>query len=225
MEKEKNRIVKTIKEQVYQILRDDIISGKYAPGDKISEVDVASQLNVSRSPVHSAINELIGEGLLDSTPNKPVTVRKLSTKQILDIYEYRVLIEHFSIQKIIEKNDPVCFKKLLEFKDKFLKLSDYSKIHQYILIDAQFHQFLVDCSGNDVVSDCYRNYSIMINPFRANSLLSKKRFEESIVEHSQIIDFIILKDLNNAIKKDKEHLGLAKMEVEKYLKEKDSSNN
>jgi DNA-binding GntR family transcriptional regulator len=100
MTKDKNRIVKTIKEQVYQILRKDIIEGKYAPGDKISEVEVALQLNVSRSPVHSAVNELIGEGLLENTPNKPVRVRELSTKQILDIYEYRVLIENFSIKKI-----------------------------------------------------------------------------------------------------------------------------
>jgi DNA-binding GntR family transcriptional regulator len=221
MKKDKNRIVKTIKEQVYQILRNDIIEGKYAPGDKISEVDVALKLNVSRSPVHSAVNELIGEGLLENTPNKPVRVKELSIKQILDIYEYRVLVENFSIKKIIETKDPKCFKNLIKFKEKFIELNDYSKIHQYTLTDTQFHQFLVDCSGNDVVAECYNNYSIMITPFRVTSLISHDRFKASVAEHSKMIDYILAGDVKNAIKEDKEHLELAKLEIEKYLKNKD----
>jgi DNA-binding GntR family transcriptional regulator len=220
MAKEKSRIVKTIKEQVYEILRSDIVEGKYAPGDKISEIEVAAQLNVSRTPVHSAVTELIGEGLLESVPNKSVIVKELSTKQILDIYEYRVLVESFCIQKIIEQKDPSCFKKLQEFKEKFIKLNDYSKIHQYILLDTQFHQFLVDCSGNKVVSDSYHNYSIMINPFRVTSLISHSRFEESVEEHSLIIDYILNGDSENAVQKDKEHLELAFKEIAIYLEKK-----
>lgn len=225
MVKQNKRIIKTIKEQVYEILRTDIIEGKYAPGDKISEVDVASQLNVSRTPVHSAVTELIGEGLLESVPNKPVIVRELSRKQILDIYEYRVLVESFCIKKIIEKQQPECLKKLLEFKEKFSKLNDYSKIHQYTLVDTQFHQFLVDCSGNDVVSDSYHNFSIMITPFRVTSLTSQTRFNESVLEHSLIIDYILSGDVENAIKKDKEHLELALKEIEKYLETRKNIDN
>jgi DNA-binding GntR family transcriptional regulator len=220
MSKDNIKIIKTIKEQVYQILRNDIIEGKYAPGDKISEVEVASQLNVSRSPVHSAVNELIGEGLLVSHPNKPVRVKELTIKQILDIYEYRVLVENFSIKKIIENNDPKCFNDLLKFKERFNQLSDYSKIHQYILVDTQFHQFLVNCSGNNVVADGYHNYSIMITPFRVTSLISHERFKSSVREHTEIIDYILEHDIKKATEEDAIHLELAKNEIVKYLKNK-----
>lgn len=223
MPKNSIKIVKTIKEQVYQILRNDIIEGKYAPGDKISEVEVAALLNVSRSPVHSAVNELIGEGLLVSFPNKPVRVRELTVKQILDIYEYRVMVENFSIRKIIEKNNPECFKELLKFKNQFNALNDFSLVHEYIKVDTQFHQFLVNCSGNVIVAEGYLNYSIMITPFRVTSLISKERFQSSIIEHSKMIDFIIDKNTKKAIKEDEIHLELAKNEIVKYLNKKTQS--
>ena len=72
------KVILTIKDQVYQIIRDNILSEQLKPGDRINEVQIAKDLNVSRSPVRSAINELIGEGLLESIPNKFVKVRKLT---------------------------------------------------------------------------------------------------------------------------------------------------
>ena len=52
----------TIKDQVYHILRQQIIEGSLPPGYKIVEQDVADQLNVSRSPVREAIKQLTGDG-------------------------------------------------------------------------------------------------------------------------------------------------------------------
>lgn len=216
----KKRLIKTIKEQVYQILRDDIINGKYLPGEIISEVDVAKALDVSRSPVHSAVTELIGEGLLESIPNKPVRVRELSDKQILDIFDYRCLIETFAIKRIIENLTPEVEKKLRFFRSEFGNYSDYKNIKKYIEVDSKFHQFLVDCSNNEIVADSFKNYSIMISPFRIISLTSTTRFSNSLIEHQTIIDFILKKDKDNACLEIKTHLKLAAIEIEHYLKEK-----
>jgi DNA-binding GntR family transcriptional regulator len=60
----------------------------------------------------------------------------------------------------------------------------------------------------------------MINPFRVTSLISHSRFEESVEEHSLIIDYILNGDSENAVKKDKEHLELAFKEIEIYLEKK-----
>ena len=58
-------ITSSISTQVYDILKSEIISGIYAPGQQIVEMDVASRLKVSRSPVRDAIHQLVREGLLD----------------------------------------------------------------------------------------------------------------------------------------------------------------
>jgi DNA-binding GntR family transcriptional regulator len=64
----------------------------------------------------------------------------------------------------------------------------------------------------------------MITPFRVTSLISQDRFKASVEEHSKIIDYILTGDIKSAIKEDEEHLELAKLEIEKYLKKKELDN-
>jgi DNA-binding GntR family transcriptional regulator len=82
--------IKNLKEQVYEILKSNILTGVYKPGEKIHELDLANELNVSRSPIREALKQLIGEGLLESIPHKSITVKKFSEKEILDIFEFRI---------------------------------------------------------------------------------------------------------------------------------------
>ena len=76
------RPISTIREQVYQILRDDICQGVYAPGTRLQEVDLAENLNVSRSPVREALRQLAADGLLLEIPNKGVYVKEFTAKDL-----------------------------------------------------------------------------------------------------------------------------------------------
>ena len=62
--------IKTIRDQVYQILRDEICAGKYAPGSWLQETELTEYLGVSRSPVREALRRLVADGLLMEIPNK-----------------------------------------------------------------------------------------------------------------------------------------------------------
>ena len=99
MEMPKRRVISTIKDQVYEVIKENILNEHFKPGQRIQELEIAKQLQVSRSPVRSAINELIGEGLLESIPNKSVRVRKLSQKEIVDTFEFRLIIEKYAVKK------------------------------------------------------------------------------------------------------------------------------
>ena len=63
----------TIKEQVYQILRRELVRQRYEPGEWLQENEIAERLNVSRSPVREALRMLTGEGLLVEIPKKSPT--------------------------------------------------------------------------------------------------------------------------------------------------------
>ena len=91
------RPISTIREQVYQILRDDICQGVYAPGTRLQEVDLAENLNVSRSPVREALRQLAADGLLLEIPNKGVYVKEFTAKDIGEIYDLRVMLESYGI--------------------------------------------------------------------------------------------------------------------------------
>lgn len=208
----------TIKGQVYQYLRKSILSGDTKPGQRINEVEIAKNLKISRSPVHSAIGELIGEGLLESVSNKSVQVRQLTEKQVLDVLEFRMMVEPYSIRKIVGRLDAETCAALDEFKSQFMRFSSYENISDYIEIDERFHEFLVQAAGNEIIIESYRRYVTLINPFRIISLESKRRFDESIPEHIQIIDSMLAKNPEAAIESCSTHLRLASDQIEKYFK-------
>jgi DNA-binding GntR family transcriptional regulator len=202
------------------------MNGAYQPGERINEVEIAKELNVSRSPVHCAITELTGEGLLESVSNKSIKVRQLSHKQVLDIFEYRVLVESYALGKFIPSLTPANEKAFRLFRQEFLDNATYDKLAAYVDVDARFHRYIVDCSGNDIVSDSFHRYSVLISPFRVISLKSKVRFSDSIKEHVKIIDAILSDDVSTAVATNEEHLNLASEEINTYFinkkKEKDS---
>ncbi len=219
MELYNKRIMTTIYDQVYEVIKENILSGTFEPGQRIQELAIAKELNVSRSPVRSAINKLIGEGLLVSTPNKHVWVRNFSKKDIIDAYEFRLVIEKYAIEKTIELLDEDISTKLLEFKKSLLENNRLENLNEYILIDTNFHEYLVATSGNKVIAESLQKVSVLINPFRIFSLSSKNRFKESISEHLGIIDAILERDSTKAISFCQTHLSLAKEEIIKHLKQ------
>ncbi|MBK5201390.1 MAG: FCD domain-containing protein [Spirochaetaceae bacterium] len=75
----------------------------------------------------------------------------------MDIFDYRCLIETFAVKRLIDNITPELDIKLQFFKSEFDKYSDYINIKKYIEIDSKFHQFLVDCSKNEIISDSFKN--------------------------------------------------------------------
>lgn len=211
----------TIYDQIYDVLKTNIINGSLQPGQRIQELEIAKELNVSRSPVRSAINKLIGEGLLVSTPNKHVWVRKFTKKDIIDAYEFRLIIEKYAIEKTVQLLDEDITKKLLNFKKLLLANNQIENIKEYIKVDAQFHEYLIETSGNRVIAESLQKVSMLINPFRIFSLSSNKRFTESVDEHVGMIDSILQKNSEKAITICQTHLSLAKEEIITHLKDQD----
>ena len=78
---------------VSEALRDDIQEGRYAPGDRVTELEVAERLGVSRTPVREALRRLESEGLLVSLPWRGVVVAELDRAQVLELYAMREVLE------------------------------------------------------------------------------------------------------------------------------------
>ena len=214
--------IRTIKEQVYEILKKNILDGIYKPGERIQELKVAKKLNVSRSPVREAIKELIGEGLLVSVPNKSITVKKLSAREINDIFDFRNITEKYAIEKTVKNIDKRITGKLNSIKNDFQELYNDNDLHKYCKVDSEFHNFLIESSGNTLLYQVVCNVMALIEQFRVISLSSQQRFEESLDEHVSIIDYILNKDEKSAWEVCQKHLDLARDEIITYLKNKNN---
>lgn len=214
--------ITTIKEQVYNVIKDNILNGYFKPGEKLQENKIAEELNVSRSPVREAIKELIGEGLLESIPNKSITVKKLSNKDIIDIFEFRSMIEKYAINKTISNLTEEKVKRLDELIEELEESYNANDFHEYCQVDVSIHNEIIFMSGNMVVYNAIKNIFSLMQPFRIISLHSQKRFKESFLEHKEILEGIKEKDFERSWKANSNHLKLAKEEIIKYLLKEES---
>ncbi|MCY6484609.1 GntR family transcriptional regulator [Clostridium aestuarii] len=217
-----NKIV-TIKEQVYDIIKELILSGKAKPGEWLQETKLANELNVSRSPVREALKQLVGEGILENIPNKGVFVRTLSKKDIIDIFELRLTLEKYAIKKTIEL---ITTEKLSVFDDIYTKLEENfinNNASEYCKVDTELHNMFFYLSDNMVAYKVNKNTFSMMQPFRIISLRGEQRFKESLIEHKGIIDGIKERNFEKAWGFNKTHLTLAKNEILKYIKEQENN--
>ena len=88
---------------VYRDLKEKILKNKLLPGDKLVEMEIASKLDVSRTPVREALKKLEKEGLVTSFPRKSYIVSKISVKEAKNLYIVRKSLEPLCVELLAEK--------------------------------------------------------------------------------------------------------------------------
>lgn len=94
---------KSLSNMVYRDLKEKILKNKLLPGDKLVEMEIASKLDVSRTPVREALKKLEKEGLVTSFPRKSYIVSKISVKEAKNLYIVRKSLEPLCVELLAEK--------------------------------------------------------------------------------------------------------------------------
>jgi DNA-binding GntR family transcriptional regulator len=90
-------------ESLVDALRDGILTGRYAPGTRLVQEDLAGAFGISRIPLREALRRLEGEGLVVISPNRGAIVRPLSPKDVVDLYDLRLALESLAIRRAAER--------------------------------------------------------------------------------------------------------------------------
>ena len=212
------RTITTIREQVYQILRDDICQGVYEPGTRLQEVDLATNLNVSRSPVREALRQLAADGLLLEIPNKGVYVKEFTVKDIEEIYDLRVMLESYGILHSTGHITSMRRERLLGMLADMEADLQRGDLKSYTSIDEQLHNHIVHLGDNSLINDTYDRVRSMNQQFRILSLMDEQRFRESLDEHREIVHALVTGNLRRADEINRHHLELARATILKRMK-------
>lgn len=100
----------TLKEKAYQELKKLIISGELTHNEVITERALAQRLQMSRTPIRSAVEKLEADGLIVNTPNKGIFIIEVSLNKVVDFFDFRMAIESYVVRKISEKSLSECEK-------------------------------------------------------------------------------------------------------------------
>jgi DNA-binding GntR family transcriptional regulator len=137
-------------ERVYGILREWLIMAKLPPGDFLSESDLAARCRTSRTPVREACTRLMQDKWLSRIPRKGFMVTPISVRDIVELYEYRRLLECFAAERVAESGSR---EQVEELKSVVaLETDPNADLAAILKANEKFHLRLAEFAGNQRVS-------------------------------------------------------------------------
>lgn len=200
-------------EYALTVIRENIFTGKYKAGEKLSTQDIAEELGTSRTPVNAAINRLVAEGLAEAIPRRGTIVRQLSEEQINDIIDVRILLESYAIERAIKnvsKNpEKIEYMKELLYSFDFNN-ADYKSASDF---EAEFHRTLVKLSGNEQLLRLYDTNWTMgyVSYFYTMAHMPNEKHKKFFDEHKTIIEYLEAGNADELEKLIKSHIMSLKL--------------
>lgn len=142
---------KSLSNLVYRDLKEKILKNKLLPGDKLIEMEIASNLGVSRTPVREALKKLEEDGLVTSFPRKSFIVSKISVKEAKNLYIVRKSLEPLAVELLAQKGLGENTKYFQDINEE-LRLAIENKdeeLAQNLIIE--WNMALVSCLNNDIL--------------------------------------------------------------------------
>jgi len=212
-----------LKEDIFDVLHEKIISGTYKPGDWLRQDDIATQLGVSMTPVREAFDLLVSAGLAERVPYRGVRVREMSTRDVVEAYGLRLFLEAVIAQEAarnITREQVAGLERTLDEMKKHESLKEVSSERKS---SREFHSAIAVATKNDllikmyaVVSNAFPDWLLYEALFRYPEILADSMMS-TYKEHVAIVDALKNGDEDQAVQKSIEHVMESGKWLEEYL--------
>ncbi len=187
----------SLREQVRDSVRAQLISGELEPGRIYSAPRLAAQFGVSPTPVREAMLDLASEGLVEAVRNKGFRVTQLSDAELDALAELRGLIEIPVMAAVARDCSGVIAESVRALRpvvDHLLAAAEISDLAGYIRLDTEFHLRLLGLHGNRYVVEVVRDLRARSRLFGLQELAERGVLRENAAEHLAILEAAISQD-------------------------------
>lgn len=150
-----------LREQILGVLLDGLINGRWQPGDRIVERQVAAELDVSQAPVREALRDLEALRLVSSVPNKGARVRDIGPGDLLEMYPVRAALEELAASIAVGRlgGDVAA---LQRHADEIRRAAELGDIGLQVRAGVAFHREIVASAGNRVLLGVWESLGIEV---------------------------------------------------------------
>jgi DNA-binding GntR family transcriptional regulator len=151
------------KERAYSHIRDKLLLGGLQAGARLSEVTLAKEIGISRTPVREAMNQLESEGLIEQIPRFGTFVRKLERRELEELYDLRAVLEGYAAARAALRVTPEQVHELHQLCDHMRDLVREYRAggrpemspelsQQWVMADVALHMLILNASGSERVA-------------------------------------------------------------------------
>ena len=185
----------TLGKKTYELLLDNILTGKYKPGQRLTYELVTTDLGVSLTPMKEAFLRLEEQGLLVTVARRGTFVRQFLKKDIEELYQIREMMEALAVRLACRKAADKDLKELRRIHAKLSAAVERGDMKNCVRTDIQFHEEIARMSGNNRLLHTLK-HSLFTNLFCISSRGEQFviRGGDIIVNHQDLIGLIELRD-------------------------------
>jgi DNA-binding GntR family transcriptional regulator len=204
--------------QVYELLRDRILTAELKPGESINERRLADLLGVSRTPIREALRKLATDGLIDIIPSVGTSVALVEPSRIYELCLIRKSLECATAEQAagrFTKEADRDLERLIDEQEATIASGD---MRRNIAVDSEFHRVIHDLSGMPIATDMLRSVMGEVVRARHLSIQLPGRLREPITEHRRILKALRSGDGQRASDAMREHLERSIVSVMQVIK-------
>ncbi len=193
---------------IVERLRDDILAHRLSPGERLVECDLTARFAVSRGPVREALRRLAAEGLIEHAPHRGAVVRRLSQREIRELFQIRVAMESLAARLAAEAAEP---EERSRFAEEIQMIFDEAprEVCVYLKENAAFHEAIMSLAGNRQLRDLSMRLHLPLIMAQVGDALTVEVLRTSVREHRAIAEAILAQDPAAAAAAMRAHLERA----------------
>lgn len=206
MSTEIERIGHSYADQAEAALRDQILSGHRAPGDRLNEVEIAAELGVSRGPLREAMQRLARDGLVVVQPHRGSYVRNLEPDEIVELYDVRIALECAAARLAAQRRTDADVAALKGLLDTTAKAVTGTGDAPHYPAHLDLHELVAMVSGNGRLHRAIVQINQELKLVRAASGFRPERAPQALVEHGDVVSAVVARDPEQAAELMHKHL-------------------
>ncbi len=210
-----------LRDVVFHTLREAILKGELKPGERLMELQLASKLGVSRTPIREAIRMLEQEGLAVTIPRRGAEVAKMTEKDMQDVLQIRDVLDELAASIACEQITP---EELDDLRCTMREFEEYTKtgdLKRIAEADVRFHDIIYKATRNPKLENMLSNLREQMYRYRVEYLKDEKNYPTLVKEHSEIVEGLSAKDKDKVTKAMHKHVENQVTAVKEMIREQD----
>ena len=210
-----------LRDVVFNTLRQAILKGELAPGERLMEIQLADRLGVSRTPIREAIRKLELEGLVLMIPRKGAEVAKISEKSLRDVLEVRRALEVLAVELACQRMTEEDIKKLESAQEDFKAAVDKGEAMAIAETDEHYHDIIYNGTGNVRLIQLLNNLREQMYRYRLEYIKEADKRQILLIEHEHILKGLKERKMAEVKEAMREHIDNQEITVSRNIKERD----
>lgn len=211
-----------LRDVVFNTLRQAILKGELAPGERLMEIQLADRLGVSRTPIREAIRKLELEGLVLMIPRKGAEVAKISEKSLRDVLEVRRSLEELAAELACQRMTDEEVADLEEAQIAFKKAIASKEPMAIAETDEHYHDIIYGGTKNVRLVQILNNLREQMYRYRLEYIKDEDKRQILVLEHESILAAIKNRRIPEAKESVRVHIDNQEMTVSKNIKESEN---